>query len=87
MSPTLTFSTNSLPNWLDTFPLLRYNTHMKHALIWIIETFYSDQIDEIWDDENRWQEIFDRHIDEYVLHMEYEMQETAIPSSLGAQPN
>lgn len=30
MSPTLTFSTNSLPNWLDTFPLLRYNTRMKN---------------------------------------------------------
>jgi len=58
---------------------------MKHALQWIIETFYSDEIDEIWEDESRWQEVFDLHIDEYTAHMEYETQTMAIPSSLGAR--
>ena len=44
---------------------------MKHALHWIIENFYSERIDEIWDNPDVWEEIFDKHVDAYLASPDF----------------
>lgn len=75
MSPTLTFLTNFLPICLDTAPLLKDNAHMKHALQWIIETFYPESQDLIWDNPEMWEAIFDLHIDAYLESPDFKERE------------
>ena len=49
---------------------------MKHALIWIIETFYSERFDEIYDNPLLWEEILNRHFSAYLESPEFK--ETAL---------
>ena len=44
---------------------------MKHALIWIIDTFYANHVDEIWDNPLLWDEILNRHFSAYLKSPEF----------------
>jgi hypothetical protein len=48
---------------------------MKHALQWIIETFYPDRTDQIWDNPGCWAELFDLHVDAYLESPDFKERE------------
>ncbi len=43
---------------------------MKRALEWIIDEHYPEFADYIWCNDDLWQEIFDKHIEEYLEQRE-----------------
>tara|TARA_R110000744_G_scaffold288792_2_gene399769 strand:+ start:319 stop:477 length:159 start_codon:yes stop_codon:yes gene_type:complete len=48
---------------------------MKHALIWIVETFYPERVDEIFDNPRCWAELFELHEDSYLESADFKARE------------
>lgn len=48
---------------------------MKHALIWIVETFYPERTDEIFDNPGSWEELFNLHVDAYLASPDFKERE------------